>query len=174
MSKVIRGVTQGFKLTVYKQHIVELLDFKLNIFFLFSDVVHDPFGFSSDPRSVAGSTSESWLSSRPRPRSSEKSETKRGRNRSKESASSFRPEYYNKMLTKVDKFLKVATEKIGKRSREENGKRNREESVTQQFWDSDEDCDHQLMAAKHLKCQVKLVQVIFTNLNLNDSFFNSL
>ena len=70
------------------------------------------------------------------------------------------------MLTKVDKFLKVATEKIGKRSTEENGKRNRDESVTQQFWDSDEDCDQLLMAAKHLKCQVKLVKVIFANLNL--------
>ena len=106
----------------------------------FSDVLHDPFGFSPDSGSSAGTTppsTESWLSSRPR--SAEKSE-KRGLNSSPEGGKFIRPEYYNRLLNRVDKLLKVANDKIGKKNFEEKS-----------FWG---DCDEQAMAIKHLKCQV--------------------
>ena len=62
-----------------------------------------------------------------------------------------RPEYYNKLLKRVDKFLKAATDKVAKKPGLGLVPDLEEEKS---FWDSKSDCDEEVMAEKHLKCQV--------------------
>jgi hypothetical protein len=59
-----------------------------------------------------------------------------------------RHQYYDKILNKVDKLVRVASETLKTSPKmsetSENG-----------FWDDSGECDEETMAAKHLKCQVR-------------------
>ena len=122
--------------------------------FLAADVLQDPFGYVPDPRPSSATpppTSESWPTSRPR------SPPKPPEKQNKENADPFpHPEYYSKILTKVDKFLKVAADKIVRREsgngEEEVRDDDDEQSDDRHRWDSE--CDEELMLAKQFKCQV--------------------
>ena len=125
--------------------------------------------YSSESSSSAPpASSESWQSSRPRPRTSEKP-GKRVRDDSDRSIPRIRHQYYDKILNKVDKFVRVATETLKTSSKTSQTS----DSSQNEFWDDSADCDEETMAAKHLKCQVGLKLRHFSFLKKFQNFFKN-